>query len=236
MAEKQFELEGIGTVRVLKRRGSRSIRMSFASNGDVRVSIPAWAPFNSGLKFALERQGWLQKHKPASTAPYQEGMRIGKAHRLYFIKSPSGTKPSVRVTPIKIRITYPITASIFDKDVQAAAERGAKKALSAEATHLLPQRLRDLATAHGFSFRSVHVKQLKTRWGSCDQNRDIILNYYLMQLPWNLIDYVLLHELTHTEHLNHSEDFWARFDQALPGARQIRKQLKPYRTSVLPLG
>lgn len=161
-------------------------------------------------------------------------MRIGKAHRLYFIKSPEGTKPSVRVTPIKVRITHPSSLNVMEKSVQAAAERGAKKALLAEAEHLLPQRLADLAAAHGFGYRNVSVKQLKTRWGSCDQNRDIILNYYLMQLPWNLIDYVLVHELVHTEHLNHSDAFWARFERAMPDAREIRKQLKPYRTSVLP--
>jgi predicted metal-dependent hydrolase len=233
MAEKLYELEGIGTVRVVKRAGSRSIRMTFAGN-DVRVSIPAWTPFAAGFKFALERQDWLHKHQPARPMPYEEGMRIGKAHRLYFIRSPGTTKPSVRVTAIKVRITHPADLPPTDRAVQAAAERGAKKALQAEAAILLPQRLRDLAEKLGYSYRSVSVKQLKTRWGSCDNNRDITLNYYLMQVPWHLIDYVLVHELTHTEHLNHSEAFWARFERAMPGAREIRKQLKPYRTSVLP--
>jgi predicted metal-dependent hydrolase len=233
MAERQYELEGIGTVRVIKRAGSRSIRMSF-SGSDVRVSIPAWTPFATGFKFALQRQDWLHKHQPARVSPYQEGMRIGKAHRLYFIKSPDSTKPSVRVTPIKVRITHPSAMSPTDKAVQAAAERGAKKALQAEAAALLPQRLADLASKLGFQYTSVSVKQLKTRWGSCDNNQNITLNYYLMQVPWHLIDYVIVHELTHTEHLNHSDDFWNRFERAMPGAREIRKELKPYRTSVLP--
>jgi predicted metal-dependent hydrolase len=53
-----------------------------------------------------------------------------------------------------------------------------------------------------------------------------------MQLPWDLIDYVLLHELVHTEHLHHGAGFWQRFDQVLPGAKQKRKALRAYKPSV----
>jgi len=49
---------------------------------------------------------------------------------------------------------------------------------------LLPQRLQAFATQTGFSYRSVSVKQLKSRWGSCNTEKEITLNLFLMQLPW----------------------------------------------------
>ena len=56
-----------------------------------------------------------------------------------------------------------------------------------------------------------------------------------MQLPWHLIDYVLLHELVHTEQLDHSEAFWRRFEGVLPGAKRVRRELKTHQTAIAPL-
>lgn len=234
MPVKIFDIEGIGLVQVNKRKGSRSIRLGFDSKGAVRVSIPTWVPFQAGAKFALERADWILKHKPVPTGIFQDSDKIGKAHHLTLIADHSVKSTQMRQKGSEIIVKYPGSLSPESADVQKAAERGAKKALLQEGTRLLPQRLTLLAQNHGFKFKSVEVKQLKTKWGSCNQSHEITLNYYLMQLPWNLIDYVLIHELVHTEHLNHSEGFWKRFEEALPGAKKIRTELKTYKTAVIP--
>jgi len=94
---------------------------------------------------------------------------------------------------------------------------------------LLPPRLARLASEYGFSYRSVSAKQLKRRWGSCDSQHNIVFNFFLMELPWDLIDYVLLHELTHTEHMHHGPDFWSRLKQISPRALDLRRQINTYR-------
>ncbi len=233
MSSKDVELDGIGLVRIIKRRGSRTIRLTFDEKGDVRVSIPYWIPFSSGVAFAKERKEWIIKHRPERGRLFASGDKIGKAHHMTIEGSPVYTTVQVRLKGSEILVKHPSSKAANDPSVQAAAERGAKKALLKEGNRLLPQRLSILAEQHGFRFRSVTVKQLKTKWGSCNQNHEITLNYYLLQLPWNLIDYVLIHELVHTEHLNHSEAFWQRFEQALPGAKKIRKELRTYKTSVI---
>ena len=70
------------------------------------------------------------------------------------------------------------------------------------------------------------------RWGSCDSKRNIVLNLYLMELPWELIDYVLFHELTHTEVLRHGPDFWSAMKRVLPDVQRRRKAIKSYRPVV----
>src|SRR5690606_36436720 len=96
--------------------------------------------------------------------------------------------------------------------VQKAAQAAAIRALRKEAETLLPQRLRTLAEQTGFTYNSVAVKQPKSRWGSCSHQKHITLNLFLMQLPWRLIDYVLLHELTHTKVMRHGPPFWAELE------------------------
>ncbi len=97
-----------------------------------------------------------------------------------------------------------------------------------QAEQLLPNRLASLAGTHGFEYGSISVKQLKGRWGSCDHQKNITLNLFLMQLPWELIDYVLLHELTHTNILRHGPDFWRAMEAVLPAVKNARKTLRAY--------
>lgn len=231
MPARVFEIPDIGSVNIYKRRGSRTIRLSFDSNGNTRLTIPVWVPFQAGIKFINEKKEWIIKHRPEAVKPVGNGEKVGKAHRI--VLEPGKVKTTqVRLRDNNIVVKYPAHLDFSDKSVQAAVNRGARKALYTEAEKLLPQRLDILAGQHGFRYRNVSVRQLKSKWGSCNQNKDITLNYYLMQLPWRLIDYVLIHELVHTEHLNHSATFWARFEKALPGAKNIRKELKPFKTAV----
>ena len=234
MPAKIYEIDDIGFVSVIKRRGSKSIRLGFDSKGEVRVSIPTWVPYQTGIHFAAERADWILKHRPQPTRLFRAGDRIGKAHHMTLVPDAVVKTTQVRLKGSEIIVKYPGTLDFDDPSVQTAAERGAKKALWGEAERLLPQRLHQLADQHGFRFHSVSVKQLRTKWGSCNQNHEITLNYYLMQLPWRLADYVLVHELVHTEHLNHSDAFWERFETAMPGAKKIKQELKPYKTSVMP--
>lgn len=232
MAYQLYYVEDIGDVKVIKKRGNRSLRLSFDQHGGLRLSLPYLVSTRVGLAFVKEKQSWIEAHRPAPRALLHDKAKIGKAHHLNLLPDPKVKSVQVRLKDGQVIVKYPTSELRAGRAVQAAAERGAKKALKLEAEKLLPQKLELLAEQHGFKYRSVDVKQLKSKWGSCSHQKQITLNYYLMQLPWNLIDYVLIHELVHTEHLNHSLDFWLRFESILPGAKKLKKQLKPFKTAV----
>jgi predicted metal-dependent hydrolase len=98
---------------------------------------------------------------------------------------------------------------------------------------LLPIRLQQLSKKYDYQYASVSIKSLKSRWGSCDSNNNISLNLYLMELPWELIDYVLVHELNHTIAMHHGPDFWQKMEAKMPNSKLLRKQLKQYRAGLL---
>ncbi len=228
MATKEFEVAGVGLVYVYKRRGSKSIRLSVNSDGKIRVTMPTWLPYQAGVAFAQQKSSWLQSQSQRET--FKDGQRIGKYHTLRFIpKEVQKTKTQLTKTEAIVYYSDDTTS----QQLQTAAHAVAKRAAKAEGDQLLPQRLKELARKHNFSYKEVNIRHLKSRWGSCSSLHNITLNYYLMQLPWELIDYVLIHELSHTKELNHSPDFWQNVQHCLPDYKQRRRQLKEFQPSLL---
>lgn len=111
---------------------------------------------------------------------------------------------------------------------QQALRYGIKAAMRHRAGTVLPQRLKELATKHGFKYNGCSVRDARSRWGSCNTRKNISLNVQLVMLPQRLIDYVLLHELCHTVEMNHGERFWALLDlcTAPEKAKALRADLK----------
>lgn len=227
MPHKDFLLDERLSISVYKRRGNRSMRLTIAPGGKIRLSIPTWVRYDAGLTFARSRMGWIRANLPSLPPALEDGQAIGKAHRLRFVAGPVDA-PRSRVRLAEVVVTHPPQLASDDPAVQKLAAAAGVRALRAQAEQLLPQRLQALAQRHGFSYGSVRIKQLKGRWGSCDAQKNVVLNLFLMQLPWDLIDYVLLHELVHTRVLKHGPDFWDALQQVLPAAKGHRHRLRAY--------
>ncbi len=230
MAQKLINLSEIGIVKLQKRRGAKSIRLTVGHDSVIRVSMPVWTPYKAGEMFALSKKDWvLEQLETKQSHVILHNHRIGKNHRVKFVFIESGNI-TCRVAETSVIVRLPKTKNIADKDVQKKLRAGAVRALKQEANNLLPQKLDMLAQKHGLQYKSVNIKQLKTRWGSCSSNSDIALNCFLMQLPWELIEYVLLHELVHTRVMAHGSKFWnelAKYVADLPDKRKSIKQHQP---------
>ena len=103
-----------------------------------------------------------------------------------------------------------------------------RAALRARAEAELPGRLLALAAQHGLAVRRVTVRDQRTRWGSCGRNGHITLNWRLVAMPEWVRDYVLLHELMHLYHLDHSPAYWKRVAEVCPGYRDARRWLRQH--------
>ncbi len=94
---------------------------------------------------------------------------------------------------------------------------------------ILYQRLCQISEQTGLDFNRLTVRAQKTRWGSCSAKKNINLNYRLLLIDSQLVDYILLHELAHTVHLNHSSDFWLLVEQFMPDYKHRDKQINQTR-------
>jgi len=182
-------------------------------------------------KFLQSRKQWvLDNMQPA--AVMLEGAYVGKQHRV-VIHYKDTSRPSSRVSSNAITITLPNGVDSQGSEAQRIITKACERALMQETVDLVVPRLKDLAYEHEFVMKSASVKRLRSRWGSCDSHRNIVLNSYLAQLPWPLIDYVLIHELAHTKHLNHGQDFWQEVAAVIPNYKELRKQTKTYSPHVI---
>ena len=90
------------------------------------------------------------------------------------------------------------------------------------------KRVRHYCEVMGVKVGIVTVKNQKTRWGSCSAKGNVNFNYQLAFLPEELLDYVVIHELAHRRHMDHSKAFWAEVEQYCPDYRERRVKLKEY--------
>jgi predicted metal-dependent hydrolase len=230
MAQKFIYVEGVGELPFYKRRGTQSVKIRI--NGHhVRVSLPHWMPYSAAVLYVQQKTSWINQHRSQKSFLYN-GTRIGKQHYLH-IKRSSAQRYSARISDTEIRVAVPASAAIESKQTQNKLEKYAHKALLIESEDLILPQVRDLATQYNLYVRSIEIKNLKSRWGSCSSKQELAFSLFLVQLPWECIDYVIVHELAHTRHMNHGAEFWGMVESMEPHYKAIRRKLKEFSPHVI---
>ncbi len=110
------------------------------------------------------------------------------------------------------------------------------KKLAEEALAYIPDRVKHCAPmvgANGISYGRITIRNQKSRWGSCSEKGNLNFNCLLMLTPPDVIDYVVVHELCHRIHMDHSADFWAEVQKVLPDYKKAKKWLKDNGSSII---
>lgn len=109
-----------------------------------------------------------------------------------------------------------------------------KRALSLEkqfrkaAKDYIPYRVEYFHAFTGGHYTSITIRDQKSRWGSCSSRGTLSFNYRLMMAPPKVLDYVVVHELCHLTHMNHSADFWKMVENIMPDYRTQKNWLKEH--------
>ncbi len=95
-----------------------------------------------------------------------------------------------------------------------------------DARKLITERINYFNNFYKFKFNRIAIKNQKTLWGSCSQDGNLNFNYILALLPRKILDYVVVHEMCHLWHFDHSKDFWSLVKLTIPDYKEIRKEIK----------
>lgn len=119
-------------------------------------------------------------------------------------------------------------AEVFEKQVvylpKVETEKEKKKARL-----LIEQRVDYYADKMQVAYGRISMRNQRTRWGSCSSDGNLNFNCRLLYVPLELLDYVVVHELAHRRHMDHSAAFWQEVERYLPDYQKRRELLKQYR-------
>ena len=225
----------IGEVQFVPSVSAKYIRISLKSSGIVRVTVPKRASIKEAMAFVETKMKWILKIR--SQIPVHERtdtiftpVTAFKTHCRQLQLIPWKSEQfRCQISKDTLKIFYPNECDLQSDKSQVIIREFIISTLRKEAKEYLPQRTEKLATAHGFTFNGITVKNISSRWGSCSATNHINLNIHLVRLPEHLSDYVILHELTHTVHKNHSERFWNHLNMIIGGkAKYFVEEMKKY--------
>lgn len=112
-----------------------------------------------------------------------------------------------------------------------ATRRARIEALRHEAKEVLPERVATIADRLGMRYGRVTIRASRSKWASCSARNDLSLNLFMMLLPEHLRDFVIVHELCHTVHKNHSREFHALVDSLVGGReKELTRELRRHST------
>lgn len=202
---------------------SHSIKIALNASGDVIVTTPPFMPKFLIDRFVATHSSWIEVQKRAhnlkkNAATPQGGLQLfGKT---YTRKDAFGTKHpigiSIRGTHLIFNPSNSPHLSTQEK-IEAEYARTVERFLKHTATQYIIPRTNQLAKTMKTTFGKITLKAQKTRWGSCSSTGNLNFNWRLVHYPPVIIDYVIVHELAHRTHMDHSHSFWnlvARFDPA----------------------
>jgi predicted metal-dependent hydrolase len=227
--------EGLGTITLRRSRRARRFGIRVTLFDGVVVTVPWFASYASAMEAVERNRQWILRERGRIEEQEQHhfgrvtpGGCITRAHRL-FVEQDDIEHTTVRIHAGVIAVRYPRTLHLDSTTVRRAIQSGILAAYRIEARAYLPGRVRELAERHGFSYRVLFIKNLRSRWGSCSVVNNINLALQLMRLPDELVDYVILHELVHTKVKNHGANFWRALDQVTGDAKGLDKRLRKER-------
>jgi predicted metal-dependent hydrolase len=218
--------EEFGKITIRRSARATQVRLRVAPDGTLRASLPLYAPTFLVKRLIKSSRNELRDllSQASPTTIYTDGMRVGKSHTL--IVHPTNGAFQVNRRGQQIIISLPSHKTLSDADVVRSVRDAVIAALRVEAKSYLPKRLSFVAEKYGFNYKKVRFSHASGRWGSCTSEGTISLNIALMKLPFEQIDYVIIHELAHTRHMNHSPEFWSLVSIGDPLYKEHRRALK----------
>ena len=246
-ASRQTLLDGIAVAYEFKRGKRRTIGFSVGADG-LRVSAPKWVPLYEIDKAVLEKSAWIikklqetrERHhrlesariewKDGTTLPFLGEQVIvvldprhafgGVGAELKSGTDTGNTTTLPGVTHLTLHVGLPHTATPDQiKDaVQAWLMRQAKR--------IFTERLNHFAPTLSVQWRKLSLSSAGTRWGSASADGSIRLNWRLIHFKQSVIDYVVVHELSHLRVMDHSPRFWDTVRTVVPDYAALRSQLK----------
>ena len=197
----------------------RNLRLTMLADGSARLSAPERTSLKTLKGFLAQHHGWLQDHLPAPReAQLPEAIDLPALSESWRVTVQPGTNRLVALHGAgELRLPEDNPARNQERLITWLRERARQE---------LGDRLERLSHETGLPYERITIRGQTGRWGSYSSTGTVSLNWKLLFLPRELCDHVLLHELCHSRHMNHSASYWATVASFEPRYRQLERKVR----------
>jgi len=201
----------------------RSISLEIDKGGKLIVRMPLYLSEKVGLKFVKEKSSWIRKKMaiiasrasvPKTFAAGEEFLFLGNKYPLLFI--------SKKNPALVLRDGY--------FEMSESRKRKAaiifKNFYKNEAYNFTEKMVKEYGKVFNLRHKNIKITSARTRWGSCSNKGDLSFSWRLIMSPPEVVEYVVVHEMAHLKHGNHSRKFWMEVKKMLPDYEIRKKWLK----------
>lgn len=203
-----WELNNIQILVKVYKRSKKNIILKFRGN-IIELSIPKKSSYKLATSILKDKEEWIKSKyfKEESDFNKKEFYFLGKKYLLE-------NKEEIQLISLQGEKFF------FENKLQI------KEFIFKEVRKIIFNKLELYSQKINVTHGKIRIKYLKSAWGICYSNKNLSFNLLLCSLPENLIEYVIIHELCHLKHLNHSKEFWNLVEKYCPNYKSLRKDLK----------
>lgn len=229
--KRAFQYAGREIPYMLTRTNRRkTIRISVDDSGQVHIAAPAGLSEQEIIQRVKTRGAWIlrklaevqaREYSPAGKK-YVEGesfLVLGEDCKLRLHIQPDIKRISIRLNQGNLLVATPT-------EEQEPLKLALESWYRSKAREVVEERINCYYPQVGASPVRVRIKDQKRRWGSCSSKGNLNFNWRVVMAPLPVLDYVIVHELCHLIHLNHSKEFWSLVESVLPDYKERREWLK----------
>jgi predicted metal-dependent hydrolase len=207
----------------LIRSKRRTIALIIERDGSFTVRAPMRAPRAAIETFIQQKADWIirTREKMKSIKSTVERQYVDGEKFLYL-----GSSFDLKLVEFQKHLLHFDSGFSLRCAAQAKGEQVFTRWYKARALEVISERVNQYAAQHNFTPKQIKISSAKTRWGSCSHNGTLNFTWRLVMAPLDVIDYVVVHELTHLRVKNHSSKFWNVVESIYPEYKKQRKWLR----------
>jgi predicted metal-dependent hydrolase len=207
----------------IKRSKRKSMSISINYDLKIQIKAPYWVTNKEIEAFVIQSKKWIQnKIGYLSTKPKPKSKSFLNGDKYLFLGKEYTLKFSLGTEFILTEEGELLVPTLFSNDTKSAIIDWYKK----QAEKIIKERCEFIAQSTGVKPNKIKINNAKTRWGSCTRRGNLCFTWKLIMAPLFVVDYVVLHELIHFFHHNHSKNYWAMVQKFMPNYHEAEDWLK----------
>jgi len=218
---------------IYRSKKRHSVAIKVLADSSVKIYVPYFYSKKNIDILVNKNRSWIKQKKEEVLKKNEKKkllsgsnlLFLGKNISLNIISVPNLTFPFVTLFKENL-LTVRISSNIPEKESQAYLSEQIKHWYQTKINAILPERVTHWSSQMGVSPKNIRIKSLKSRWGSCSSKKNLNFNWKIVMALPEAIDYLIIHELAHLKHLNHSIKFWNFVKEFSPNYQAMKKSLR----------